>query len=214
MNMPLIGIFPLNIVLFPESAYPLHIFEDRYKLLINKCDKEKIEFGVNYINNQGISHVGCTAIVSDIIQLYPDGRMDVLIAGIERYKILHFSDGKTPYYTAEVVFFADEKEIPDDSALDNCIEIFNQIADNINTVKIDKIKINDLKTNNPSYFIAQKSGMTPEQRQKLLEIRSENARINILINHLQRLLPIVRDAETVTKIIKNDGYLKPNIGKY
>jgi ATP-dependent Lon protease len=212
--MPLIGIFPLNIVLFPESAYPLHIFEERYKLLINKCELEKIEFGVNYINNHGISHVGCSAVVSDIIQRYPDGRMDVLIAGIERYRILNFSDGKTPYYTAEVVFFSDEKEIPDDSALNECIAIFNKIADNINTVKIDKIKINELKTINPSYFIAQKSGMTPEQRQKLLEIRSENSRINVLINHLQRLLPIVREAETITKIIKNDGYLKPTTGKY
>ena len=212
--MPLIGIFPLNIVLFPESAYPLHIFEDRYKQLINKCDEEKTEFGVNYINNQGISHVGCTAIVSDVIQRYPDGRMDVLIAGIERYRILHFSDGKTPYYTAEIVYFNDDKEIPDVTALEECINIFNQITENINTVKIEKIKINDLITKSPSFLIAQKSGMTPEQRQKLLEVKSENDRIKILINHLQRLLPIVREAETITKIIKNDGYLKPNFGKY
>jgi Lon protease-like protein len=212
--MPLIGIFPLNIVLFPESAYPLHIFEDRYKLLINKAFNEKIEFGVNYINKQGISHVGCSALVSDIIQNYPDGRMDILIAGIQRYRILHFSDGKTPYYSAEIDFFTDDNEILDDISLIECIDVFNQIAENINTVKIDKIKFNELKTNNPSFFIAQKSGMTPDQRQKLLEIRSENSRLNNLINHLRKLLPIVREAETVTRIIKNDGYLKPNTGKY
>jgi len=49
-----IGLFPLNIVLFPESIYPLHIFEDRYKKLLSECEEEDKEFGVVYANGNNI----------------------------------------------------------------------------------------------------------------------------------------------------------------
>jgi Lon protease-like protein len=58
MKIPL---FPLEVVLFPEAALPLHIFEDRYKEMIGVCLTEKIAFGVVCAQREGLAVVGCTA---------------------------------------------------------------------------------------------------------------------------------------------------------
>ncbi len=207
--MNTLGLFPLNIVLFPESAYPLHIFEDRYKLLINDCYDKSKPFGINFITSKGMNHIGCSAVVSDIFKHYPDGRMDILVAGVKRYKILNMKDGITPYYTAEVDFFEDDIQNYNIVKLYECTDIFNEVASKIKSVKIDKINPDQLVTKKPSFLIAQKSGLSPEQKQALLEIRSEDTRLDYLIKHLKRLTPMIMQSETINQIIKNDGYIKP-----
>ena len=213
-RMAELGLFPLGIVLFPESAYPLHIFEERYKLLINNCIKNDVEFGICYLNSKGMSHIGCSAVVSDVIKKYPDGRMDILIAGVKRFRILNFSDGKTPYYSATIEYFEDDDNEYDLIKLYECTDLFNQIADNIKSVKVDPIIVEELKVTKPSFFISQKSGMSPEQRQAILEMRNENQRLIYIIRHLKRLFPVVKEAEFISEMIKNDGYLKPGQFKF
>lgn len=207
--MKTLGLFPLNIVLFPESAYPLHIFEDRYKLLINDCFDNNKPFGINFITSKGMNHIGCSAIISDIFKKYPDGRMDILVAGVQRYKILTLKDGITPYYIAEVDYFEDDIENYNIAKLYECTDIFNDVASKIKSVKIDRINPDQLKTKMPSFLIAQKSGLSPEQKQALIEMRNENTRLEYLIKHLKRLTPMIMQSETINQIIKNDGYIKP-----
>ncbi len=207
--MTKIGLFPLSIVLFPESAYPLHIFEERYKLLINECYKEKKPFGINYINSKGMNHIGCTAIVSDIFKLYSDGRMDILVAGVQRYKIINMEEGYKPYYTATIEFFDDDVSEYDLDTLNECINLFNDLASKIKTVQIDPIDIEKLNTSLPSFYISQKSGLSNDQKQALLEMRNENQRLVYLIRHLKKLSPMIHQATTISQIVKNDGYIKP-----
>jgi len=90
-----------------------------------------------------------------------------------------------------------------------CTDIFNEVASKIKSVKIDKINPDQLVTKKPSFLIAQKSGLSPEQKQALLEIRSEDTRLDYLIKHLKRLTPMIMQSETINQIIKNDGYIKP-----
>lgn len=208
--MNVIGLFPLNIVLFPESVYPLHIFEDRYKTLINESYASGKPFGINYMNNKGINHTGCSAIVSDIFKKYPDGKMDILVSGITRFNIINMQDGETPYYTAEIEYFDDNEEEFDYANLSECIDLFNEAVEKIKSIKIDKIDSTNLKTNKPSFLIAQKSGLSPEQKQTLLEMKSENQRLQYLIRHIKRLAPIILKAETINNIIRFDGYIKPS----
>lgn len=204
-----IGIFPLNLVLFHESAYPLHIFEDRYKTLIKECYDQSITFGITYLTPQGMNHIGCSAIVSDIFKSYPDGRMDILIAGVKRFKITNLKDGVKPYYTAEVEYFDDDQPQLNILKLYQCTDLFNQVVAKIKTVKIDNIYPDQLKTSKPSFLIAQKAGLSTEQKQTLIEMRSENERLDYLTNHLKKLTPIIMQSETISQIIKNDGYFKP-----
>ena len=104
-------LFPLNIVLFPGMPLSLHIFEDRYKLLIGKCLQERQPFGVVLIK-KGIEalgplaephHIGCTAFVSQVERL-EQGRMNIGAIGRERFRILSVNQ-RLPYLLGEVERF-------------------------------------------------------------------------------------------------------------
>ena len=76
MSDALLPLFPLQVVLFPNSVLPLHIFEDRYKQLINECMAEKQEFGISLVQDNQVAKLGCTAIITQIMKKYDDERMD------------------------------------------------------------------------------------------------------------------------------------------
>ena len=82
-----LNIFPLGIVAFPNKSIPLHIFEDRYKRMINDCIDNGNEFGIIYQNIKGIAEFGCTVSVTKLLKRYPDGRMDILSKGNRIFKL-------------------------------------------------------------------------------------------------------------------------------
>jgi Lon protease-like protein len=104
MKIPL---FPLEVVLFPEAALPLHIFEDRYKEMIGICLAQKTAFGVVCAQREGLAVVGCTAEIVRVLENYPDGRMDILCQGANRFEIENLDNSRT-FLQAEVDFFQDE----------------------------------------------------------------------------------------------------------
>ncbi|HTK94779.1 MAG TPA: LON peptidase substrate-binding domain-containing protein, partial [Terriglobales bacterium] len=77
--MALLPLFPLEVVLFPGIPLPLHIFEPRYKEMIGEALRDRTEFGVVRVDQQGaVANVGCTATILDVVKQYDDGRMDIL----------------------------------------------------------------------------------------------------------------------------------------
>ena len=104
MKIPL---FPLEVVLFPEAALPLHIFEDRYREMVSVCLAEKIAFGVVCAQREGLAVVGCTAEIVRVLEKYPDGRMDILCQGSRRFEIENLDNSRS-FLQAEVDFFDDE----------------------------------------------------------------------------------------------------------
>lgn len=209
--MQKIGLFPISLVLFPESAYPLHIFEDRYKKLISKCIEEDLHFGINFTDKAKMSDIGCRAKVVDVIKRYDDGRMDILISGIDRYRLLQFSEGEKPYYTGNVDIYKDDEEQLDEKLYKDTLTVYNEIARKIKNINIEEIIAEELDIRYPSFLMAQKSGMTSVQKQQLLEMKSENERLRKIRGHLKRLKPLIKQAESIAKIIMNDGYYKPNL---
>ena len=80
-------LFPLNLVAFPHKAIPLHIFEERYKAMINYCIDEKKDFGIIYQDKKSKSKIGCSVSVEKVVNIYPDGRMDVVAKGRKLFKV-------------------------------------------------------------------------------------------------------------------------------
>lgn len=206
-----IGLFPLSTIVFPGSALPLHIFEERYKRLINDCWNSHEPFGINLSAGGKLYDVGCIVEVADIMTRYEDGKMDIVVVGNRRFKMSNFSSGEKPYYVANVEFYDDDdNQKIDMDLLRNAVSVFNKIAKSITTTTIKKIVIDDLDKAQPSFQIALKSGLTLEQKQKLIESKSENYRLELLIKHLKTLNLIVEEADLANTIIKNDGYFTPN----
>ncbi len=204
-----IALFPLNTIVFPGSAMPLHIFEERYKRLINDCWNSKEPFGINLSVSGKMFDVGCIVEIADIMKRYEDGKMDIVIIGIRRFKMSSLVSGEKPYHIANVEFYDDKDENLDYSKLEIAVNTFNKIAQNITSTSIKKIDLKELDKYQPSFQIALKAGLNLEQKQQLIEFQSEDERLELLMNHLRTLNLIVQEADLVNTIIKNDGYFIP-----
>ena len=106
MRIPL---FPLDTVLFPGAALPLHIFEQRYREMIGECLTEQKPFGVVRAEDDNLAIVGCAAKVVRVLERYPDGRIDILCEGVQRFEIDALDESRT-FLQADVDFFDDEGE--------------------------------------------------------------------------------------------------------
>ena len=204
----MIGIFPLGMVLFPESIVKLHIFEERYKYLISDCIEAKSEFGLSPIISSKIQNVGCTASIIDIVKRYDNGKLDILIKGNIRYNLVDYKIGDRLYYEADIILFREEDGYPETELIVGCLNIYNQISEEIKSLQIEKIDINKLISKVPSFIFAQKSGLTMEQKYFVLQLTSENDRLEYIFNHLIKMEPYLKENEYISKIIQNDGYSK------
>src|SRR5690349_10455893 len=108
MPSRLLPLFPLQVVVFPRTRLPLHIFEDRYKEMIGDAIRDRSEFGIVLARENGIVNAGCTVTVEKVLKMYPDGRMDIVARGQRRFEIQRLDEDKE-YLQAEVEFFDDEE---------------------------------------------------------------------------------------------------------
>jgi Lon protease-like protein len=199
----LIPIFPLSLVVFPQSKYPLYIFEPRYKLLIEKCLDEKTGFGIISLTNSEVSKIGCYVYVSELIKKFRSGEMDIIVTGRYRFvrnELQTHSDG---YYLAKIQKYNDISNKPDLKQLVKLRNTFTNILKTID-LELDKSFWNNYEVSTQKSFkLAEKSGLTLEQQLELLSLREENRRIKFLLNHFNKF---EKDLE-VKGIVMGDGYL-------
>jgi Lon protease-like protein len=205
-----IPVFPLGVVLFPESKIPLHIFEDRYKKLVAECVKNHSEFGINFVEDDRLHAVGCSATVVEVVEKYPDGEFDIVTEGKRRYEVLSLEQNGPDQLSFAVVRWLDDVPEERDSELAHeTIDMFNQLAEVAYKGSVPPLdeEMWNAEDKYPSFKIAQKSGLEAPQRQALLSVTSENERMGILNKFLTELLPKVKHLETIQELIKNDGYI-------
>ena len=111
MQANLLPLFPLQVVVFPRTQLPLHIFEERYKEMIGEAIRDQSEFGIVLVKEEGILNAGCTVVVDKVLKSHPDGRMDILTRGIRRFEIVMLNQEK-PYLRGEVAYFDDDEPDP------------------------------------------------------------------------------------------------------
>ena len=107
----LLPLFPLQLVAFPGSAIPLHIFEDRYKEMVGEAEAAGTEFGIVLSKDGGIVNAGCTVVVESVTERFPDGRFNVITRGKRRFTLVGIDEEKD-YLRGEVEFFDDEDWAP------------------------------------------------------------------------------------------------------
>ncbi len=107
----LLPLFPLQLVVFPGSVVPLHIYEERYREMVGEAEAAGSEFGIVLAKDGGIVNSGCTVLVEEVVQRYPDGRFDVVTRGQRRFAIRSLNEEKA-YLRGEVEYFGDEDTAP------------------------------------------------------------------------------------------------------
>ena len=226
MFLVIIPLFPLpEVVLFPGMNLPLHIFEDRYKKMISKSlEKDKI-FGIVFAKENTFSEVGTIAKIIDV-EKFEDGKMNILIEGKSRFKIISLVN-TTPYYEAEILDYEDI-EIKLTSALKKTIKeiremsshalsIFDLISDQEVSKKLPATGGSAFGGKLPSdlnellFLVAANLTCSFEEKQIILETRSIKERsekiMPLLEEEIERLEVLLENKETKKDVIKN-GKLK------
>jgi len=207
-----IPLFPLGLVLMPKSRLPLHIFEERYKLMIGECLDHKKEFGVVYFNGSEVRDIGCTARILKVLKRYDDGRMDIFTKGNKRFSIRELNEER-PYLQARVYFFDDVIEPAKDNLQPLALKGFS-LLEQLDELGYDEsthrdMDIEDFKS--ISFLIADNEGFTYEEKQKFLEMTSTYQRLNKAVAALENLIQRLRLTAKIKKIIDGNGQVSESM---
>ena len=169
-----IPLFPLNVVLLPGAPLPLHIFEERYKQMVNECLESESEFGMVLADESGTRRVGCTARIVELVERYEDGRMLILVEGSRRFKLNNILTGR-PYYMGEIEYLEEEPEEDVNALAEECIALLERVVEAATEGSVG-IEI-DPPYRNLSFAIAGRVEFDLETRQQILELTSEKERL-------------------------------------
>ena len=182
--MPEIGLFPLALVLAPTERVPLHIFEPRYKELIGECIAGAEPFGLLLEDDSGRRDIGTLANVREVVHMFDDGRMNILVEGRDRFRVTEWTDGRS-FPTAEVEPLEDEDDVlPEATAAEDALVLFRQLAD----VADAEIEEPDGASGSIAFEIAAHVDFGTQPKQELLELRSERVRLQRLTELLEQAL--------------------------
>ena len=180
---PLLPLFPLDVVLFPGTPLPLHVFEPRYKELINECLQQKVPFGIVRTEEEGIADVGCTAEIIAVTKRYDDGKMDIVTEGRERFEVLEVNEER-PFLRGDVLYFQDDPEQPTEEQIAHAIELH---ADILAIASAQQDLPDDRKQ--LSFHLAGSLPLDLDFKQALLSMRSEAERLEAVITAFESILP-------------------------
>ncbi len=197
-------LFPLGLVLYPEERLPLHIFEPRYKEMTEGCLSSDSPFGIVFFDEGKMARVGCTARITHVLERYEDGRMDLLVGGETRFEVIDVFDDE-PYLTADVHLIDEPEEPPQQDILERVITQHMRLLELAGRTVRPSLYENQVLL---SYVIAPNAGLTPQQKQEILEIRAENKRIDYLIGHFESLIPKVERMDELRRRIQSNGHFK------
>ena len=204
MQEELLPLFPLQLVLFPRTSLPLHIFEERYKQMIAEVLRGKSEFGVVLAGEKGIVNTGCTASIEKILKQYPDGRMDLITVGRRRFEIILLNDEK-PYLRGAVEFFDDEESEPITP------EVRKRVMEAYNDIRaLDPRGADDAPELGDPQLSFQLAQVVPDVdfRQVLLATRSEADRMRRLADFFPNYSARQRQIQHVQRVAPTNGHGK------
>jgi Lon protease-like protein len=200
-----LGLFPLPIVLVPTERIPLHIFEPRYRELIQECVENETEFGLVLSTGDGAVHeIGTRAAVAQVIEVLDDGRMNIVVEGRERFRLLELTRGRS-FTTAIVEAVDDLDEPPADDEVERVLERFAELAE----VAESEVDVPDVSSPSLDFEIAARVDFGVDAKQELLAMTSPRARVKRLIELLDLALESIRLEHVLRDRAGKNGKVSP-----
>jgi len=203
--VPELGLFPLPIVLVPTERIPLHIFEPRYRDLIHECVETGVEFGLVLATGDGAVHeIGTRAGVVDVLEELEDGRMNIVVEGRERFRLLELTRGRT-FQTGIVEPVHDEAEpaSPEDTA--RALAIFRELAE----IAESDVDVPEPDSPQLVWELAARVDFGVDPKQEILASTSPAQRIRRLAELLESSLEAVRLEKTLRDRAGRNGKVSP-----
>lgn len=215
-------IFPLPLVLMPYELLPLHIFEPRYRQMLKDIELRRNLFGISFFEPKSDfeerpkkGSVGCVAEIRQA-QTLPDERSNILTSGLIRYRILEYAETNTPYFSAEVEFFEDDKE-SDDVLLpiaDEVFELFERVAKAAFRLSGNRGQFPEVPKADPeqlSFLVSAAFNLDNEVKIQFVEITSTSERLNRLKEILEQTVGQMESNADIVSVARSNGHSNKSI---
>jgi Lon protease-like protein len=168
-------LFPLGIVALPGELIPLHIFEERYKTMMNECMRDEKEFGIVWLSDDGLRETGCACAIERVLERMDDGRMNLLTRGTRPFRVIE-RQSELAYPAGVIEFLEDRQETVDPDLSNQAHEAYAELVRRATDSDPDAGDLAELD----AYGMAATVDFGPDAKQGLLDLRSENARMRLV----------------------------------
>lgn len=196
-------LFPLGIVLCPDEPIPLHIFEPRYREMVRVCLDNDQPFGIVYVTEEGHARIGCTARIRRVLNRYDDGRLDIVVMGEERFRLLEIYRDK-PYLSVDAEPYAPDDTEPADAeartrVITQHMKLLELAGETINPAVYEQAR-------HISFMVAKNAGLELADKQAVLEMPHEQERVHFLIEHFTAILKKLETSRELRHRAQGDGH--------
>ncbi|MGH3137803.1 MAG: LON peptidase substrate-binding domain-containing protein [Gaiellaceae bacterium] len=185
-----LGLFPLPLVLLPTERVPLHIFEERYRELIGECLDSGDDFGLVYADDDGVRDIGTRARVTEVLARMADGRMDILVEGGDRFRLLQLTTGRS-FHTGDVASVQDEEDPAGSESIERALELFDRLRE----LTGSDVDVPDADTAQLSFVLAGRVELPSDDKLLLLRDVSERSRMD-------RVCDLLEDAASTAQHVR------------
>jgi Lon protease-like protein len=201
-----IGLFPLGIVLLPTEQVPLHIFEPRYRDLITQCLENDREFGLVFADDDGLRAIGTRAAVTEVLERFDDGRLNIVVEGGERFRLVEVSEGQS-FHTGEIEPVVDETDPADEGTKEQALELFRRLVELTGSDVEEPDEVD--AAGGLSFVLAARFEFAPPVKQELLQTTSERVRLERLCELLENAVELVVRQEEIAGRARTNGKVDP-----
>lgn len=123
-----IPLFPLTLLPLPGELVPLHIYEPRYKQLLEEAETHDLSFGIYFNHDSNISKIGSLMKLESVIKRYPGGESDIIVKCVDIFsmEVMSPTFKKKPYPGGIVQLWQVESSIPGQALYEAFLEFMNQ----------------------------------------------------------------------------------------
>jgi Lon protease-like protein len=196
-------LFPLQLVVLPSEVVPLHIFEERFKTMIEECLVNDTEFGIVWMADDGLHEVGCACRIDRVLEKFDDGRINLLAVGTRPLRIVE-RQRDLAYPAGVVEFLADTPGAPEPELVDAAQDVYAQL---VHKATDRRPTANELETMN-SYAMAATVDFGLDAKQGLLALRSENARLKLVTRLFRAALKRLDFVDRAQARAKSNGKVR------
>ncbi len=173
-------LFPLGLVALPGESVPLHVFEDRYRRMIERClagepGSSQSEFGIVWLSDEELKQVGCACEIERVLERMSDGRLNILARGTRPFRLLE-RQHELPYPAGVVEFLHETPEQADEDAARTARALYRELVEEATDRELSAQELGAMD----AYAMAATVEFASEAKQELLELRSESARMRLL----------------------------------
>ena len=177
----------------PGELIPLHIFEERFKTMMNECLRDEKEFGIVWLSDNGLRDTGCSCKIERVLERMEDGRMNLLTRGTRPFRVVERQSELA--YPAGVIEFLDDRQETIDPELASAAQAaYAELVRRATDRDADPAELAEMD----AYAMAATVDFGPDAKQGLLDLRSENARLRLvtrLFNAAAKRLDLIDRAQ-------------------